>query len=73
MTRYGLTRDQAFDLLRIASQHRNRKLSDIATEVAETGALELPRTAGRRLTRSGTSAKALHNPSSAVFQGLGEG
>jgi ANTAR domain/GAF domain len=34
-----ITRDKAFDLLRIASQHGHRKLADIAAEVAETGAL----------------------------------
>lgn len=39
MTRYRLTRDQALDLLRITSQRSNRKLRDIATEVADTGIL----------------------------------
>ena len=34
-----VTRDQAFDLLRIASQHTHRKVADIAAEVAETGVL----------------------------------
>jgi AmiR/NasT family two-component response regulator len=34
-----LTRDQAFDLLRIASQHTHRKLSEIAADIAETGQL----------------------------------
>jgi hypothetical protein len=34
-----VTRDQAFDLLRMASQHSNRKLADVAERVAETGAL----------------------------------
>ncbi len=42
MARHQVTREQAFDLLRIASQNSNRKLADIATEVADTGALELP-------------------------------
>lgn len=40
MARNRLTRDQAFDLLRICSQRINRKLRDIAVEVADTG--ELP-------------------------------
>lgn len=40
MTRRGLTRDQGFALLRIASQQANRKLHDIAVEVGDTG--ELP-------------------------------
>jgi hypothetical protein len=39
MTRHRITRDQAFGLLRLASQNSNRKLSDVAAEVAETGAL----------------------------------
>lgn len=39
MTRYLVTREAAFDLLRSASQHAHRKLRDIAAEVTETGAL----------------------------------
>ena len=39
MARYRLTREQALDLLRITSQRSNRKLRDIATEVADTGIL----------------------------------
>jgi transcriptional regulator with GAF, ATPase, and Fis domain len=42
MAKQLLTRDQAFDLLRIASQHTHRKLRDIARDVADTGALDLP-------------------------------
>ena len=34
-----LTRDQAFDVLRMLSQHTQRKLASIAAEVAHTGAL----------------------------------
>ena len=41
MTKHNLTRDQAFDLLRVASQNTNRKLSDIAVEVGDTGHLDL--------------------------------
>jgi AmiR/NasT family two-component response regulator len=41
-----VTRDQAFDLLRIASQHTHRKLADVATDVAETG--QLPKLPNRR-------------------------
>ena len=37
-----LTREQAFDRLRAASQNGNRKLHDIATEVADTGVLVMP-------------------------------
>jgi hypothetical protein len=39
MTRHLLTQDQAFDLLRVASQNLNRKLLDVAVEVGDTGAL----------------------------------
>jgi hypothetical protein len=39
MTQYKATREQAFDLLRIASQRTHRKLSDIAIEVGDTGLL----------------------------------
>ncbi|TQN46234.1 ANTAR domain-containing protein [Humibacillus xanthopallidus] len=42
MTRHHVTRDQAFDLLRMASQNSNRKLRDVALDVAETGELPLP-------------------------------
>jgi GAF domain-containing protein len=39
MATQKVTRDQAFDLLRIASQHAHRKVAEIAQQVAETGAL----------------------------------
>jgi hypothetical protein len=42
MTRHKISRDEAFTLLRISSQHENRKLAAIATEVADTGVLRLP-------------------------------
>lgn len=41
ITRLHVTQDQAFALLRMASQDSNRKLVDIAREVADTG--EVPR------------------------------
>jgi hypothetical protein len=37
-----LTSVEAFELLRIASQRRNRRLAEIAAEVTETGTLRLP-------------------------------
>ena len=40
MSRYGLTEEAAFDLLRVTSQHRHRKMRDIAAETVYTG--ELP-------------------------------
>ena len=43
MYRHRLTRDQAFDLLRLASQDLSRPLSDVATEVADTGDLAMLR------------------------------
>lgn len=42
MSRHHVTRDQAFDLLRLASQNGNRKLRDVATEVVDTGTLPPP-------------------------------
>jgi GAF domain-containing protein len=43
MSQHKITRDQGFDMLRIASQHANRRLAEIASEVADTGQLTLPR------------------------------
>ena len=42
MNKHRITEQQAFDALRIASQHSHRKLLDIAFEVLETGELALP-------------------------------
>lgn len=39
MARRRVNRQQAFDLLRVASQHSNRKLRDIAAQVVDTGVL----------------------------------
>jgi ANTAR domain/GAF domain len=39
MAQYRITRDDAFNLLRIASQRMHRKLAEIAIEVADTGSL----------------------------------
>lgn len=39
MARHHVTRDQAFGLLRMASQNANRKLHDVALQVADTGTL----------------------------------
>jgi GAF domain-containing protein len=40
MERYKITSNQAFDMLRVVSQHSHRKLRDIAGELALTGQLE---------------------------------
>ena len=42
MNQYKITQAEAFDLLRMASQHGHRKLVDVASDVTETGTLELP-------------------------------
>lgn len=53
MAHHKITEDEAFALLRLASQALHRKLRDIAAEVAETGTLpELPVRA-RSATRAG--------------------
>jgi AmiR/NasT family two-component response regulator len=46
MASYKVTREQAFDLLRLASQKSHRKVAEIAAEVADTGAL--PHDLGKR-------------------------
>ncbi|MGQ1796112.1 ANTAR domain-containing protein [Kocuria oceani] len=47
MTQHKLTRRQAHELLRLASQDSNRKMAEIATEVVDTGQLSMPRRPGR--------------------------
>jgi hypothetical protein len=39
MSQHKLTQTQAFDLLRVTSQHSNRKVRDIAEQVEHTGTL----------------------------------
>ena len=41
MAQHRVTREQAFDLLRMASQNRHRKLVDIARDVVDTGTLDV--------------------------------
>ena len=41
MNQHRFTRQEAFDVLRVASQNSNRKLAHIAVEVADTGALTI--------------------------------
>lgn len=53
MSRHALTQSQAFDLLRMASQHTHRKLRDIATDVVETGMLEFPAANGTPVRPAG--------------------
>lgn len=42
MANHKLTDKDAFDLLRRVSQHRHRKIHDLAVDVVDTGALTLP-------------------------------
>jgi hypothetical protein len=42
MARHVLTKDQAFDLLRVVSQHTHRKLGQIALDVIDIGDVEFP-------------------------------
>jgi transcriptional regulator with GAF, ATPase, and Fis domain len=42
MAQHKITRQQAWDLLRIASQHTHRKVHPIARDVIDTGTLDLP-------------------------------
>jgi GAF domain-containing protein len=42
MTQYKITQEQAFDLLRMASQNGHRKLLDVAQDVVDTGMIALP-------------------------------
>jgi hypothetical protein len=43
MQQHQFSRQEAFDVLKVASQNSNRKLADIATEVADTGTLTITR------------------------------
>ena len=52
MNQYKITQSEAFDLLRMASQHSHRKLADVAMDVTETGILELPPLPARAAVRS---------------------
>jgi len=54
MARHRVTREQAFGLLRMASQNSNRKLHDVALQVADTGAL--PPISGERTRRTQSTA-----------------
>jgi hypothetical protein len=41
VAQHRVTREQAFDLLRIASQNTNRKLHDVALDVIDTGLVDI--------------------------------
>ena len=59
MHQHRLSRNQAFDVLRAASQDSNRKLRDIAQEVVNTGTLTIrgwPASSGVRLSTRTTPA-----------------
>jgi len=42
MFKHKITEDQAFQLLRLTSQHTHRKLAELANDVLDTGQLDLP-------------------------------
>lgn len=66
MQRHGFTREQAFDVLRVASQDSNRKLADIAAEVAHTGTLTIRhRRPGRAGANRGSTGEADISPTPA--------
>jgi hypothetical protein len=60
MAQHKLTDQQAFDLLRVASQHSNRKLRDVASDVVFAGTLpdSGPGRASRRAIDSAPEATA---------------
>jgi ANTAR domain len=51
MSRFRLTRDQAFDALRMVSQRQHRKLREVADEVLITGTLDTAALQDRAATR----------------------
>ena len=57
MERLHLTPDQAFEELRTASQKHNRKVRDIATDVAETGTWPLDASHNGRRPRPPTQQR----------------
>jgi GAF domain-containing protein len=59
MNQHKVTRSQAFDLLRVASQNSNRKLAHIAVEVGDTGILDLPGQARNRGRKSASTPPQL--------------
>lgn len=56
MAIHKVSRDEAFDLLRSASQNGNRKLRDLALDVVEHGCLPLQSTEAAAGCRTGRSA-----------------
>ena len=50
MATQRVTRTQAFELLRVASHNTNRKVADVALDIVDTGALDLPRASPPRRT-----------------------
>lgn len=62
MHEHRLSREQAFDVLRAASQDSNRKLADIALEVGDTGTLNIRGWPARPRTDSRTAGSTLIAP-----------
>lgn len=57
MAQHKVTREQAFDLLRVASQHSNRKIMDIADDVIRTGVLDLAALSSTKRPRLGSDRR----------------
>ena len=69
MQQQRISRDAAFDVLRAASQHSNRKLAEVASEVADTGILAVQQraaAAAKRRARSDTARRKAAFTTSAV-------
>lgn len=64
MNQYKITRTQAFDLLRVASQNTNRKLADIAVDIGDSGTLELPGQESVRHRRPASAPRRRGSPES---------
>ena len=72
MANYKITKAQAFDLLRVASQNSNRKLADVASDVTATGLLPLPDTTRPRSRAAGGSQPASRRQASRTQRDLPE-
>lgn len=59
MTRHPVTQEQAFDLLRLASQHGHRKLVEVAQDVITAGDLAVPHAAAGRPLPDSTTSRAV--------------
>ena len=68
MAREKVTSERAFDLLRVRSNHTNRKLRDVAEEVALTGQLPQPPTSSAAASKLTGQPKGSLTPSAIVTE-----